>query len=376
MAYTEAVGGSASEEPSAEAATLCELRAEGVEKGVRHSRSSERAFRESEERFRLLVEGVKDYAIFMLDAEGRIVTWNAGAQRMKGYKAEEVLGEHFSVFYTRYDVERGHSGEELRLAVEEGTYEEEGWRVRKDGTRFWASVLITALWDESGNLRGFSKVVRDVTERKEAEEVLRRQAELLELSYEPILAWEPGGGIVYWNRGCEDLYGFSKKETLGRESHELLETVHPVPLDRFEAMLERDGSWVGELEHKTRDGRRVIVESRHMLVGTSDGRRLVLETNRDVTERKRTEEALREARAAERRRMARDLHDEVLSDLAYALRQLEVGRFVPPEEQAGNELEEATEALQRSMRGVREAVYGLSSETEETLFLPALEVLL
>ena len=115
------------------------------------------------------MEGVKDYAIFMLDADGYITTWNLGAQRIKGYETEEIIGEHFSIFYTDEDVERRHTEEVLRIAAAEGSYEEEGIRVRKDGSRFWANVLITALRDEKGNLSGFAKLTRDITERKEAE---------------------------------------------------------------------------------------------------------------------------------------------------------------------------------------------------------------
>jgi PAS domain S-box-containing protein len=136
--------------------------------------------RATEEHFQLLVEGTKDYAIFMLDSEGRISSWNTGAERIKGYRSEEVLGRYISCLYTEEDVERGHPAEELRLAQEQGRYEEEGWRVRKGGSRFWASVLITALWDEEGSLRGFSKVVRDVTERKQVEEEIRQLNETLE----------------------------------------------------------------------------------------------------------------------------------------------------------------------------------------------------
>jgi diguanylate cyclase (GGDEF)-like protein/PAS domain S-box-containing protein len=132
--------------------------------------------RRSEERFRMLVEGVKDYAIFMLDPKGCISSWNPGAQRIKGYNSEEIIGRHFSAFYLPEDIDRGHPEEELRLAKEQGHFEEEGWRLRKDGERFWASVLITALFDEEGNLRGFSKVVRDITERKRMEERLEYQA--------------------------------------------------------------------------------------------------------------------------------------------------------------------------------------------------------
>jgi PAS domain S-box-containing protein len=143
----------------------------------------EETLKESEERFRLLVEGVQDYAIFMLDVEGRVATWNVGAERAKGYKADEIIGEHFSRFYTSEDIERRHPEEELRVAAAaEGRYEDEGWRVRKDGSCFWANVVITAVRDAAGELRGFSKVTRDITERKRAEEELEARARKLEKS--------------------------------------------------------------------------------------------------------------------------------------------------------------------------------------------------
>jgi PAS domain S-box-containing protein len=125
--------------------------------------------RQSEEQFRLLVDGVKDYAIFMLDKAGCVVTWNTGAERIKGYRADEIIGRHFSCFYTREDIEAGKPAIELESAATDGQFEEEGWRLRKDGSRFWANVVITALRDASGNLRGYAKVSRDNTARKEAE---------------------------------------------------------------------------------------------------------------------------------------------------------------------------------------------------------------
>ena len=134
---------------------------------------------QGEELFRLMVEAVRDYAIFALDTEGRIISWNAGAEHIKGYRAEEIIGEHFSRFYTDEEVRAGKPGRELVVATEEGRYEEEGWRVRKDGSLFWANVLITGVRDEEGRLRGFTKVTRDLTERRAAEEqVLRLNAEL------------------------------------------------------------------------------------------------------------------------------------------------------------------------------------------------------
>jgi formate hydrogenlyase transcriptional activator len=135
------------------------------------------ALRLSEERFRLLVEEVKDYGIFMLDAEGRVASWNAGAEKIKGYKGEEVIGQYFSCFYPAEDIEAGKPEEELKRAAAEGRVEDEGWRIRKDGSRFWASVVITALHDKDGKLLGFTKVTRDITEGKRA-----REAFLLEMS--------------------------------------------------------------------------------------------------------------------------------------------------------------------------------------------------
>src|SRR5688572_7964861 len=122
--------------------------------------------RRSEERFRMLVEGVRDYAIFMLDPEGHVASWNIGAQQAKGYTADEIIGRHFSVFYPAEVARAGWPERELEIALEEGRCEDEGWRVRKDGTRFWASVVITALHDDHGQHIGFAKVTRDLTDRR------------------------------------------------------------------------------------------------------------------------------------------------------------------------------------------------------------------
>lgn len=149
--------------------------------------SSEQKLHESQERFQLLLEGVKDYAIFMLDTQGYVISWNTGAQRIKGYTADEIIGSHFSIFYPSADQDAGKPARELEIAIQDGRYEEEGWRIRKDGSRFWANVLITALYDSSGQLRGFGKVTRDMTERKLAEEMrtqLQERNHQLELAKE------------------------------------------------------------------------------------------------------------------------------------------------------------------------------------------------
>ena len=137
-------------------------------------RAAQQALMESEERFRMMVENVNDYAIILLDVDGNVASWNAGAERIKGYKASDIVGQHFSRFYSVDDVERGKPEQELVTAAAEGRFEEEAWRVRMDGSRFWASVIITPLRDHAGQLRGFGKITRDITERKRAEDEVRR----------------------------------------------------------------------------------------------------------------------------------------------------------------------------------------------------------
>jgi len=148
----------------------------------------------NEDSFRLLVDSVRDYAIIMLDPEGHVASWNAGAERIKGYRPEEIIGKHFSCFYPADAVQRGLPERELQTAAKEGRFEDEGWRVRKDGKQFWANAIISALRDKDGTLRGFAKVTRDLTERKEAEERIHQQAkEIMELSTPVMQVWQ---GVV------------------------------------------------------------------------------------------------------------------------------------------------------------------------------------
>jgi len=147
------------------------------------------------ELLQLLVDNMSDYAIIMLDPQGNVISWSAAAERLKGWKAEEIIGQSFSRFYPPEDVAAGKTENELRVAAKEGRLEDEGWRMRKDGSRFWANVVITRLRDGSGNIRGFGKVTRDLTERRAAEEKIRRQTqEILEMAAVPVVqVWE---GIV------------------------------------------------------------------------------------------------------------------------------------------------------------------------------------
>ena len=155
---------------------------------ITQRKQMEEALRESDEKLRLLVGGVQEYAILMLDLEGRVTTWNEGAERIKGYRAEEIIGQHFSKFYTPEAAALGKPALELKKAAEQGRFEEEGWRVRKDGSRFWASVVVTPLRDRTGQLRGFAKVTRDITERKQIEEQLERQRSELARSNTELIA--------------------------------------------------------------------------------------------------------------------------------------------------------------------------------------------
>ncbi len=151
---------------------------------VTDRRRADQTLRESEERFRLLVQSVQEYAIFNLDPLGNVVTWNNGAERLKGYRTEEILGKHFSAFHLPEDVASGRTEQILEEAAQSGQSEDEGWRIRKDGSRFWANVVITALRNSKGNLQGFAKVTRDMTERHGKEEALTKAKELLELRVE------------------------------------------------------------------------------------------------------------------------------------------------------------------------------------------------
>jgi PAS domain S-box-containing protein len=167
------------------------------------------------------VEGVVDYAIYMLDPSGIITNWNVGAERIKGYAADEIIGRHFSTFYTREAIDSGWPAHELKVAAMEGRFEDEGWRIRKDGSRFWAYVVITALRDDSGKLLGYSKITRDLTERKLHDEALRQSEERFRLLIEGVLDYaiymlDPEGIVTSWNAGAQRIKGYSREEIIGK----------------------------------------------------------------------------------------------------------------------------------------------------------------
>src|SRR5688572_12108481 len=176
---------------------------------------------DSSDLYRRLVESVSDYAIFALDAKGYISSWNPGAQRIKGYSGDEIIGRHFSSFYPAEDIAWGKPAWELEVAAREGRIEDEGWRLRKDGSRFWANVVISAVRNGQGEVTGFAKVTRDLTERRNVEEALRRSEERFRLLVQSvkdyaILMLDAEGNIASWNEGAQHIKGYTADEILGR----------------------------------------------------------------------------------------------------------------------------------------------------------------
>src|SRR5215469_2076560 len=173
----------------------------------------------SQELLQILVDNIKECAILTLDPNGRVTTWTPAAERLKGYKADEIIGKHFSVFYTKEEVDSGRCARELETAAREGRSEDEGWRVRKDGSRFWANVTITALRSKDGTLRGFGKVTRDLTVQRRAEEKFRA---FLESASDALVIVNSKGDIALVNSQTEALFGYARAELLGKPVEKLV----------------------------------------------------------------------------------------------------------------------------------------------------------
>jgi PAS domain S-box-containing protein len=255
--------------------------------------------RESEEQYRLLVEEVKDYAIFGLDPQGRITSWNSGAEVIKGYTAAEALGRHFSMFYPESDVAAGRPERNLHIAASEGRVEDEGWRRRKDGSLFWANVVITALRDEHGELRGFSKVVRDITQQKRNEGALQESYGLLQTVIEgtgdAIFVKDQQGRYKLANSATARIFGKSKAEILGKDDTELL------PLDVAAYLQQIDRTVMQTGMSQTFEEEILEADGIHAFLTTKDPYRDaqgqitgVIGVARDITELKQIEANLRE----------------------------------------------------------------------------------
>lgn len=287
---------------------------------------------------------VKDYAIFMLDPHGRVSTWNAGAERIKGYKSDEILGEHFSRFYTQEDIELGKPDSELKVAAFEGRLEDEGWRVRKDGSRFWANVVITAIRDKNGELLGFSKVTRDFTERKNAEEALRasenRFRSLFEFSPDAIVVTNQEGKIAEVNAHVQEVFGYDRSELLGQPIEVLIperfRIAHPGHRADYAAHPRVRTMGAGlDLYGRRKDGSEFPIDIMLGPVGAPEGQ-MVLSVIRDLTQKREAEEALRrseqENRYLEEELITTHQFDEIVGESSGLKRVLKQVEDVAPTE--------------------------------------------
>jgi PAS domain S-box-containing protein len=271
-----------------------------------------------EGRLQLLLESVVDYGIFRLDPQGRVVSWNKGAESIQGYTADEIIGQHFSVFYPPDAVARGWPDEELRRAVEHGRLEDEGWSVRKDGSRFWANVAITPIYDKSGALTGFAKITRDLSERRAHEDQLRESEERLRLLVEnvrdyAIFMLDEQGIVRSWNAGARTINGYEAHEIIGKPL-----SVFYTPQDREEGKPQAEleaAKLFGRVENEgwrvRKDGTVFWVNAIVSAIRDADNKLLgFAKVTRDMTERRRLEELERSSR-----RM-----NEFLAMLAHELR--------------------------------------------------------
>jgi len=296
---------------------------------VTERKNNELELRLSEERFRLMVEGVKDYAIFLMDTQGYIMTWNEGAKRAKGYLPQEIIGKHFSTFYTAEDLETKKPERELEIAIETGKYEEEGWRVKKNGSVFWANIVITALFNEQNKLIGFSKVTRDLTERKEREDELKQSEERYRSLVEQVTDYgifmlDEKGRIISWNEGAEKIKGYTYDEVYGKyfsifyPEEDIINGKPGFELKKAIA----EGKYEEEGWRIKKDGSRfwanVVITAVYNRNGALIG---FAKVTRDLTERKEAERALRES--YQRYRELSNKLTAINKELSYANRELE-----------------------------------------------------
>lgn len=267
-----------------------------------------------QQRFQLLISAIRDYAIYMLDSGGHVVSWNLGAERFKGYKGEEIIGQHFSRFYTSEDRAEGLPAIALKTAETEGKFETEGWRLRKDGSRFWASVVIDPIRSNDGRLLGFAKITRDIGERRASEEALRQSEQQFQLLVQGVTDYaiymlDKSGNITNWNAGAQRIKGYTQAEVLGTHFSRFYtpeDQANGIPKLALATAM-RDGRFEQEGWRLRKDGSRFLAHVIIDLIRNSMGEFVgYAKITRDITARqeaalvlKRTEEALQHAQKME-----------------------------------------------------------------------------
>jgi PAS domain S-box-containing protein len=257
-------------------------------------------------RYRLLVDAITDYAIYMLDARGVVTSWNPGAERFKGYAAAEIIGSHFSRFYTEEDRSIDLPGTALATAAREGRFEQEGWRVRKDGSRFWAHVVIDPIWSPRGDLVGYAKITRDLSERREAAEAMRRREQEFQRLVEGVVDYaiymlDPGGHIITWNAGAERAKGYGRDEIIGQHFSKFFtpeDQAAGLPRRALDVAA-REGRFEQEGWRIRKDGERFWANAVIDAVRDRSGELIgFAKVTRDVTERREAQQALEQAQLA------------------------------------------------------------------------------
>jgi PAS domain S-box-containing protein len=277
--------------------------------------------------YQLLVESVQDYAIFVLDPLGRVLSWNAGAKRLKGYTREEILGKHFSIFYPPEDIAAGKPEWELETAGRDGRLEDEGWRLRKDGTRFWANVVITALRDDSGALVGYAKVTRDLTDRRRTEEALRESEERFRLLVQTVKDYaifmlDPDGYVASWNDGAQRIKQYTERDIIGRHFSLFYPPEDREKPARLLDIARREGRVEDEGWRVRKDGTRfwadVVITALRDQTGELIG---FAKVTRDLTDRREAElRSIDAARRAAEAEAANRAKSEFLAAMSHELR--------------------------------------------------------
>ncbi len=317
-----------------------------------------------EGRYRLLVEAVTDYAIYMLDPEGRVTSWNSGAQRFKGYTHDEIIGRHFSQFYGEEDRKAGLPARALEISAREGKFENEGWRIRKDGSRFWAHVVIDPIRSPDGRLVGFAKITRDLTERKAAQDRLRQKEEQFRLLVQSVTDYalymlDPEGYVSSWNQGAERIKQYRAEEIIGQHFSKFYtegDRLKGEPQNAL-ATARREGRFEKEGWRVRKDGTQfwanIIIDPIRDETGAIIG---FAKITRDITERRETQKALEHAREALAHSQKMDAIGQLTGGIAHdfnnllmvILGSLELaGKRLPDDARVATLISNATQAAQR-----------------------------